>query len=614
VIHRDKFNQIDLLTHVEDVPRISLFFNFGLYSCCNIGLRIFLVGDFMGHNTDFFLTKTEATSTSGMVATKHRLATEAGLSILQLGGNAIDAGIAACFAVGVVEPESSGIGGGGYMVFQMGQSGGVIGFPMKGPLSATEDMFTLSGEESTGSFGWAGVKGDENIHGYKSIAIPGCVAGLMEAHRRHGTVPLKDILAPAIELANKGFSPDWFTLYKLGSLSEMILRYTELKRTFMPNNALPYGSIDNAFILKQPELANALDSISKYEHEGFYRSDLTKMIVDDVQSNGGIISMNDFNQYQAFYWDKGLEFNYRDKLVRVPPMASAGITTAMTLKILEGYDLEDMGHNSAQSLHAYISAAKLAYADRFEYIADPEHADVPWHGLISDGYAARRRQDIAEQAPEKYRHGNPWKEEGRKPKSVLKGSNPSPDTGTTHLTVIDKDGNAVSITNTIMSGFGSGIIPKDSGIIMNNGMMWYDPVPKRVNSIAPGKYPLNNMSPALVIGKHGVEIAVGASGGRRITNCVSSLLVNMIDFDMGPQQAIDVPRVDCSSETIDVDTNMDGNVISDLKNKGHNIRILGQEYSQTGLAKFASPVAIRKNGNHFRGGVDTFHSAHAAGT
>ena len=272
-----------------------------------------------------------------------------------------------------------------------------------------------------------------------------------------------------------------------------------------------------------------------------------------------------------------------------------------------------MGHNSTQSLHAYISAAKLAYADRFEYIADPEHADVPWKGLISESYAMRRRQEIGQQAPEKYRPGNPWKEEGREPRSILTGSSPSPDTGTTHLAVIDKDGNAVSITNTIMSGFGSGIIPKNSGVIMNNGMMWYDPVPGRVNSISSGKYPLNNMSPALVIGNQGVEIAVGASGGRRITNCVSSLLVNMIDFEMGPQQAIDVPRLDCSSETIDVDTNLNNDVIAELKTKGHNVRVLGQEYSQTGLAKFASPVAIRKNGNLFTGGVDTFHSAHAAG-
>ena len=568
----------------------------------------------MDQNTELFFAKTEAISTCGMVATKDKLATEAGLSILRLGGNAVDAGIAACLAVGVVEPESSGIGGGGYMVFQMGQKGGVIGFPMKGPLSATADMYTLSGEHSTGSFGWAGVQDDENIHGYKSIAIPGCVAGLMEAHRRYGTIPISDIVAPAVDLARKGFSPDWFTLYKLGSLSEMILRYPELRRTFMPNNSLPYGNIDSPFILRQPELADAMENIGRHSHQGFYGSDLTEMIVDDVQSNGGIISMEDFNQYQAFYWESGLEFRYRGKIVRVPPMASAGITTAMTLKILEGYDLENMGHNSVESLHAYISAAKLAYADRFEYIADPDHADVPWNGLISDRYAARRRRDINQQAPTKYKPGDPWKEEGRNPKSVLKGSNPTPDAGTTHLTVIDKEGNAVSITNTIMSGFGSGIIPKYSGVIMNNGMMWYDPVPGRVNSIAPGKYPLNNMSPALVVGKDGVEIAVGASGGRRITNCVSSLLVNMIDFGMGPQQAIDAPRVDCSSETIDVDTILQRETVSALKNMGHNIRILGQEFSQTGLAKFASPVAIRKDGNRFRGGVDTFHSAHAAGT
>ena len=178
---------------------------------------------------------------------------------------------------------------------------------------------------------------------------------------------------------------------------------------------------------------------------------------------------------------------------------------------------------------------------------------------------------------------------------------------------MDGEGNAVSITNTIMSGFGSGIIPKGTGIVMNNGMMWYDPIPGRVNSIAPGKYPLNNMTPALVLGKDGVEIAVGASGGRRITNCVTSLLSKMIDFELNPQEAIDAPRVDCSSTTTDVPIELDADVIEGLIAKGHNIRVLGEGFTQTGFAKFASPTAITRNNGTIYGGVDTFHSAYAAG-
>ena len=564
-------------------------------------------------HSDSSFIKTEAVSHNGMVATKDRLATEAGLEILRMGGNAVDAGVASCLAVGVVEPESSGIGGGGYMVFQMGDEGGVIGFPMKGPLAGSPDMYSLSGEASVGSFGWAGVVNDENIHGYRSIAVPGCIAGLMEAHKRFGNLPWSEVVAPAANIARKGFSPEWFTLYKFGSLSQMLLRYTELRDTFMPDNQLPYGGIDAPFILKQPNLADSLDSIARDGADSFYRGELTEDITKDIQLNGGILTGQDFDQYKPFYWKNGLEFQYRGKIIRVPNYASAGITSAMTLKLLNKFDLPSMGHNSVEALHLYINAARMAYADRFEYVADPEFADVPWQGLVSDIYTDRRSREITANCPSEYIPGNPWIEEGREPKFVLESSKPQPDDGTTHLTVVDSEGNAVSITNTIMSGFGSGIIPKGTGIVMNNGMMWYDPVPGRVNSIAPGKYPLNNMTPALVLGKDGVEIAVGASGGRRITNCVTSLLSKMIDFGLSPQEAIDAPRVDCSSSTTDVPVELDPEIVKSLTEKGHNIRVLGEGFTQTGFAKFASPTAITGSNGIFLGGVDSFHTAHAAG-
>ena len=493
----------------------------------------------MNTSTKVNFTKSEAVSNKGMVATKDRLATQAGLEILKTGGNAIDAAVAACLAVGVVEPESSGIGGGGYMVFQMGDKGGVFGFPMKGPIEAKPDMYKLTGEPSVGSFGWPGVSDDENIHGFKSIAVPGCVAGLVEAHERFGKLPLKEVVEPAVQIARKGYSPEWYTLYKMAGLTQMLLRYEEIGKIFMPEGSLPFGGIDGPYVLRQPELASSLEAIGKFGADAFYRGEITELMVKDIRNNGGIISKEDFDSYKPFYWKNALEFNYRGKIIRVPPFACAGTTTAMTLKLLDRFNLTSLGHNSTETLHNYISAARMAYADRFEYMADPNFADVPWKGLVSDEYAARQSSQIGETAILNYEAGNPWIEEGRDPKFTMTGSNPSPDNGTTHLCVIDGQGNAVSITNTIMSGFGSGIVPKGTGIVMNNGMMWYDPVPGRVNSVAPGKYPLNNMTPALVLGSDGVEIAVGASGGRRITNCVSSLLIKMIDFNMNPQEAID---------------------------------------------------------------------------
>ena len=205
----------------------------------------------MQNHTIASITKSVAHSKHGMVATKDQLSTRAGLSMLENGGNAIDAAVAACLAVGVVEPESSGIGGGGYMVFQVRDEGGVIGFPMKGPLNAKPNMYKLSGSSSVGSFGWAGVENDENIHGYRSIAVPGSVAGLLEAHKSYGVLPLRDVVTPAVKLAREGFSPEWFTLYKLGSLTEMLLRYKELGNTFMPNGSLPYANKDTPNLLKQ---------------------------------------------------------------------------------------------------------------------------------------------------------------------------------------------------------------------------------------------------------------------------------------------------------------------------------------------------------------------------
>ncbi len=559
------------------------------------------------------LVKTEATASNGMVATKDPEATKAGLEMLKSGGNAVDAAVAACFAVGVVEPASSGIGGGGYLVYQMGQAGGVIGFPMRGPLSATPDMFQLTGEGAVGNFGWPAVKNNENIEGYRSIATPGAVAGLCEAHSRFGKLPLKDVLAPAVRLAREGFAPGWHSLYAMGTLAGMLFKYEELRRVLMPGGNMPLGDLSNPANLKQPELANILEAIGREGPDAYYKGDFAKTMTADIQANGGSLSMDDLAQYKPFVWDKGLEFSYRGYTVRVPPFASAGITSAMTLKLLDGFDLASMGHNSEEMLHTYITCARLAYADRFEYVADPEFAEVPWNGLVSDEYIARRRGEVAAHAASQFLPGDPWVEEGRRPEKVLASSRPGFDNGTTHLCVIDGDGNAVSMTNTIMSGFGSGIIPKGTGVVMNNGMMWYDPEPGRVNSIAPGKFPLNNMTPALVMDSDGVKLAVGASGGRRITNCVTQQIIKILDFGMGPQAAIDSPRLDCSMPFTSVDPRYDAALLSALEGRGHTPRVIGGGQVEAGFASFASPVAILRGDNGLTAGVDSFHSAYAEG-
>ena len=559
------------------------------------------------------VVKEEARAPSAMVATKDREATRAGLRMLAQGGNAIDAAVASCFAIGVIEPASSGIGGGGYLVYQVGDKGGVIGFPMKGPLSAKPDMYELTGEAATGSFGWPGVVNDENIEGFRSIATPGAVAGLCEAHRRFGKLPLSEVVAPAVSLARDGFIPNLFGLNQIGGTAGMIARYDELRRVLWPGGNMPMGDVVDRAVFKQPELADVLEAIGKGGPQAFYKGDIAKAITSDIQDNGGILSEEDMASYEPLIWEGGLEFKYRGHTVRVPPFACAGITSTMTLKLLDGFDLSSMSHNSADMLHAYISCARLAYADRFQYLADPAFADVPWNGLVSDEYTELRRGSIGDRMNGSVEAGNPWVQEGREPTSVLPASRPAEDKGTTHLVVTDSEGNGVSITNTIMSGFGSGIIPRGTGVIMNNGMMWFDPVPGRINSIAPGRLPLNNMTPALVMDRNGVRMAVGASGGRRITNCVTQQIVKVIDYDMGPQEAIDSPRVDCSTPYTSIDPRLDTDVVAELKARGHDIRSIPESFINSGFITFASPVAIVRGADGVRGGVDTFQAAYAEG-
>ena len=560
------------------------------------------------------ISKTEARASRGMVATKDIHATSAGVQMLEMGGNAVDAAVAACFAIGVVEPASSGIGGGGYLVYQVGERGGVVGFPMKGPLGASPDMYELSGEASVGGFGWAGVVGDENLEGPRSIAVPGAVAGLCEAHRLLGRLPLSDVVAPAVALARDGHSPGWHSIYSLGLAARRLLAFDELRGIFMPGGELPTASATTPAILRQPELADVLEAIGRDGRSAFYSGDIARAITSDIRANGGIVSERDFAEYRPFVWDAGVEFGYSGHTVRVPPFACAGTTSAMTLRIMDGFDVGSMGHNSADALHAYIYAARLAYVDRYAYMADPAFVDAPWEGLVSGGYTRLCRGTIDAERLGEIEPGDPWAFDDGAPGERLPASAPMHDSGTTHLCAMDEDGNAVSLTNTLMGSFGSGFVPKGTGVAMNNGMMWFDPVPGRVNSIMPGKYPLNNMTPALALDRHGVRMAVGASGGRRITNCVTQIISKVVDFGMGPQEAIDSPRVDCSLPVTSVDPRMPADTVAELERRGHRVYVIGDNHLEEGFASFASPVAIvRGTDGSFRAGVDTFHSAYAEG-
>ncbi len=563
--------------------------------------------------TQTSFTKTEAVADSYIVAGKHRFATNAGVAMLEAGGNVIDAAVAVCLAVGTVEPGSSGIGGGGYLVYHMGGATGVFGFPMRAPQAAHAGTYRLTGAGGTGSFGWPQVEGDANIHGPLSIAVPGAIAGLCAAHARFGALPLNEVVEPALRLARDGFAPTFFDHYAAGMSADMFIRYDELRHIMMPNGQWPSAPGSAELLLRQPDLANVLEAVAKEGPNGFYRGAVAEALATGTRDLGGILSEDDLASYTPMHWEGGLEFDYRGRRIVVPPFACAGTTTAVTLKLLAGFDVAGMGHGSFQTLHHFIWAARLAYADRFVYMSDPDYVDAPWNGLVADDYLDARRALISERIG-RVPSGDPWTHEEHRPAELLPPSLPAWEQGTTHLCVMDAAGNAVSLTNTIMSGFGSGIVPKGTGVIMNNGMMWFDPAPGHINSVAPGKAPLNNMTPALVLGESGATHAVGASGGRLITNCVSQVLSNLLDHGMGPQAAIDAPRVDASLPTASADMRIGTDVIQQLREQGHDVRVVPYDFLERGWTPFASPLAIvRGESPELRAGVDTFHSAYAAG-
>ena len=560
------------------------------------------------------IAKTEAVAKGGMVASKDRRATAAGLTMLELGGNAVDAAVAAAFAIGVVEPGSSGIGGGGYLVYQVEGRGGVFGFQMKGPRNARPDMYALTGEAAVGSFGWPGVAGDENLQGPRSIAVPGAVAGLCEAQARLGKLPLAEVIAPAIALARDGFVPGWHALFALGLAAPKLLGSEELSRTFLPDGQLPASEPGAEVRLRQADLADVLEAIAERGPAGFYRGEVARAIVAGIADGGGILTEEDLAEYRPYHWDRGLEIVYSGRTVRVPPFACAGTTSAMTLKLFEQCGGPGLAHNGIDGLHAYIASARLAYADRYAYMSDPEMVQAPWRGLVADRYLAGRAALIDPQRVPAFEPGDPWPFDDSPPGPRLAASAPAFDAGTTHLCAMDGGGGAVSLTNTLMASFGSGFASPGTGVVLNNGMMWFDPVPGRVNSIQPGKRALNNMTPALVLEGEGVVMAVGASGGRRITNCVTQLISKVLDFGMGPQEAIDSPRVDCSLPETALDPRIADEVVAGLKSRGHRIHVTGDMDLAEGFSSFASPVAIVTDARAgFRAGVDTFHSAHAQG-
>lgn len=560
----------------------------------------------MASTSHWRLGRFEAISDAGMVAAKTPLAAEFGLRVLENGGNAVDAAVVTAAVSGVVEPWMNGIGGGGFLVRHDSKraESSVVFFPMVSPRSATPDMFPLAGgKPDTELFGWPAVAGAANLYGSRSVCVPGTVAGLALALQKYGTYSFAEALNPAIDLAREGFPVTWYVTLQIARDLATLRRFAGTEAVFCPDGIVPTSvSQDHPALLKQTDLAKTLETLAKEGPRSFYEGEIAEKTVAFLNGTGANFSLDDFASYQATI-EKPLTVGYNGHTIITTPQGSGGPTLAESLGLLDGFDLGQVPHNSVEALHICAQAFAIAFADRFAYLADPNFVDVPIEALLSDAYLDARCEEMQQNRIGNIRAGT---KEQLAVAHGLAGSMPDYSSGgsTTHLSVIDKDGVAVSLTQTLLSLWGSRVTIPGLGILMNNGMMWFDPEPGRPNSIEGGKRPLANMSPAIITRNHEVVAALGASGGRRIMNCLAQITMNLVDHNMSMQEAVTAPRIDRSTSALYLSSRLPKPVATGLSELGHRVSLRDETLL---FGEFASPACVQRTRlGELRGGVDPY--------
>ena len=554
-------------------------------------------------------TKPPFSSGRSMVAAKVPAAADAGAAMFSRGGNAVDAAVAAAFAAGVAEPYMSGIGGGGFMLIHLAAERRAVSidYSMIAPQAATSEMFELDPAGGVDAFfGWPKVRDSANMDGYRSIGVPGTVAGLATAVERFGRLTLADVMAPAIELARDGFEVSWFDTLLIAQHQDLLDQFEWTRDTFLPRSRVPVPTPSENPVIRQPRLAETLAVIASAGPGAFYQGPIGSALTDHLRSNGGVLEEEDLRRYRPRVAEDLPPFSYRGSTVVAPQSACGSTTVLETLRILEGFDLPETGHNTFETLDIVAQASRLAFADRYGHLGALTEHDYGWSPLLDDAYIADRRELIRPGAAIPAAPGNPGN-------AASTGFVPQgPGGSTTHLSAADADGNLVSITQTLLQLFGSGVVAGETGILMNNAMGWFDPIPGNTASVAPGKRPLTNMSPLLVSDSNGPRMALGASGGRKIMQAVTQILMNAQDHGLSMQDSVSAPRIDCSGEDLLANSRLDPAVIEGLRRAGHSVSVVDDSFT---ARRFASPACIRIDPHDGRrySGLDPYYPAAAAG-
>lgn len=493
-----------------------------------------------------------------MVVSQNSLATDVGYEILQQGGNAIDAAVAVGFSLAVTLPRAGNLGGGGFMLIYKADSDKVhsIDYRSAAPNLAKSEMYLTN----------SGVKRFGNIVN----AVPGTVAGLIKAHKEHGKLPLKKVLKPSIDLAKKGFKVSYDLNYALKWAKDHLQANKVSKKKFYINSNKPLP-VDSLF--RQPNLAKTLSLISRKGEKAFYSGEIAEWIVKDAKFNGGLIRKDDLASYKAKSRTP-IETSYRGyRVVSMPPAASGGLVLLQTLNILENFNLSELGHNSASSLHILSESMIRAYADRTRFHGDPDFYQVPVKSLLDKNYAKKRANSInlsQKTPPDEISPG--------------KGIQLDESKDTTHFSIVDSEGNAVANTYTLGSSFGSGVTVPKGGFLLNNQMRNFSHLYSKseevslstseANKLESGKRMISTQTPTLVFNPEGnLQMILGSPGGGRIPNIITQVISNIIDHKLGFGEAVISPRINQRVKgNLEMETGFSPDTLSILRTKGHVLK------------------------------------------
>ncbi len=557
------------------------------------------------------VSRSAVRSSIGMICTGHRLSADVGAQILADGGNAIDAAAAAVFTSWVVEPEMCGIGGTVQGVMHLASGGETsVLFPVRGvPTAATDDMFELeSGLDPWGR--WRKVKDDANMHGPRSIATPGALAGMSAVLEGYGSFPLARLLEPAIAYARDGFPVDGYTALTIGSHLDEIVRYPPTAEIFAPGGVPPSpGSAHQAgSMIVQSDLARTLQRIARDGAGVFHGGELAERVEQYLASIGGILTARDLRDLPVRIDSQERPFTYRGfELVWAD-----GYFAPLMLNILENFDPKSLGPDSPAYRHLMIETMRYAFTSVLEHLADPGMMPSPIDGLWSKAYAAEIADRIdVRRASGKVQPVDPWAHETRitgqqRPKGWREFSRGVDNPGTTQVVAADTDGNVASFNITHGGAFGSGVTVPGTGIVLNNAMISFDPEPGKANSIRPNRRVMA-FSPNVIVLRNGKPwLAFGASGGRTTISCQVHVICGMLDFGMSAQEAIEAPRVHCETGDAWVDVRVGKDVLRELRSLGHEIQVVDETFHSP---FFGRPVAIEVLAGErgYRSGTSNLH-------